>query len=427
MNPAVSDTSVPWSPEAEHTGELIRLHKLLAGSAGRFSLVLVCYDQPVYRGRLIAHLRSVLPGLAQTMLDANDLAGIVDLERYLTQHADERGPLHLVGLDRWFSMETDGDAARRRIAGFNLHRDYLAALARRPLFLWLLKHQVREFARLAPDAWEWRAAVLDFARRVPTSGLDLPARVDHGHAPREDRVQRIDEIERFLSRHDTSLSPGERAVLWDELGDLHENLGDWGAAQRAYEAAQGQYDLLDDQRRTAQERAKIAHLLWRRGDPDQALRSLATSSAAFERLGDVRSKAVTQGKIADILQARGQLDESLRIHKEEELPVYERVGDVHSKSAALFKIAQINLARETYPEAMAGLAQSYAIVEGLHDAQGLAYVGKLYGQLLCASGEQARGRVVLEKAVGAFALLGQDDEAQAIQKIIRELQDGKPD
>ena len=32
-----------------------------------------------------------------------------------------------------------------------------------------------------------------------------------------------------------------------------------------------------------------------------------------------------------------------------------------------------------------------------------------------------------EKVAGAFTLLGQDDEAQAIQTIMRELQDGKPD
>jgi hypothetical protein len=115
------------------------------------------------------------------------------------------------------------------------------------------------------------------------------------------------------------------------------------------------------------------------------------------------------------------------VRQEEELPVYERLGDLRSKAVTLFKIARVHLARGAYPEAMDGLARAYAIVEGLQEGEGLAHMGNLYGQLLCASGEQARGRAVLEKTAGAFTLLDQDDEAQAIQGIIRELQDGKPD
>ena len=172
----------------------------------------------------------------------------------------------------------------------------------------------------------------------------------------------------------------------------------------------------------------IADILQARGQLDEALRIRQEEELpVYERLGDVREKAVTQGKIADILQARGQLDEALRIRNEEALPVYERLGAVREKAVTLFKIAQVHLAREAYPEAMDGLAQAYAIMGGLQEAQGLAHVGRLYGQVLCSAGEQVRGIEVLEKAAEAFTLLGQDDEAQAIQTIIRELQDGKPD
>ena len=44
----------------------------------------------------------------------------------------------------------------------------------------------------------------------------------------------------------------------------------------------------------------------------------------------MRSRALTLGKIADILEKRGDLDEALRIRNEEQLPVFEKLGDVRS-------------------------------------------------------------------------------------------------
>ena len=219
-----------------------------------------------------------------------------------------------------------------------------------------------------------------------------------------------------------------KAVTQGQIADILQARGQLDEALRIRKEEQlPVYERLGDVREKAVTQGKIADILQARGQLDEALRIRKEEQLpVFERLGDVRSKAVTQGKIADILQARGQLDEALRIRKEEQLPVFERLGDVRSKAVALFKIAQMNLAREAYPAAMDDLAQAYAIVEGLQEAQGLAHVGRFYGQLLCAAGEHARGRAVLEKAASAFTLLGQDDEAQAIQTIIRGFQDGKP-
>jgi len=234
----------------------------------------------------------------------------------------------------------------------------------------------------------------------------------------------------------------EQLLVFDRLGDVRSKAITQGKIADILRV-RGQLDealtILRDDVRPAFDRpgdvwmqarasGAIADILQARGQLDEALRIRQEEELpVYERLGDVREKAVTQGKIADILQARGQLDEALRIRNEEALPVYERLGAVREKAVTLFKIAQVHLAREAYPEAMDGLAQAYAIMGGLQEAQGLAHVGRLYGQVLCSAGEQVRGIEVLEKAAEAFTLLGQDDEAQAIQTIIRELQDGKPD
>ncbi|MGH8582740.1 MAG: hypothetical protein ACREWG_08095 [Gammaproteobacteria bacterium] len=221
-------------------------------------------------------------------------------------------------------------------------------------------------------------------------------------------------------------SRGFAHALW-KVAQLQMIVGNIERAEALARESVAALESIADEQGATSVKGTIADIAQIRGQLDEALRIRQEEQLpVYERLGDVRSKAITQSKIADILQARGQLDEALRIRQEEELPVYERLGDVREKAAALFKIAQMNLARMAYPEAMDGLAEAYAIVEGLQEAQGLAHVGRLYGQVLCAAGERARGHAVLEKAAGAFTLLGQDDEAQAIQTIARGLQDGSP-
>lgn len=65
----------------------------------------------------------------------------------------------------------------------------------------------------------------------------------------------------------------------------------------------------------------------------------------FERLGQVRDVAVTWGKIADILQRRGELDEALRIRTTKQIPVYDELGSVREAAVTWSKVADV-LARQ---------------------------------------------------------------------------------
>jgi tetratricopeptide (TPR) repeat protein len=394
-----------WTSQPEHTGELIRLNRLLEGAAGRFALIVAQYNQPAYRDHLIESLGTPTPN---TALDANTLPDFITFESYLETHGGEPGPLHLTGLDRWLHYDAEHPEGLERLQAFNLHRDWIAKLCRRPLVLWLLEHQVREFARQAPDAWEWRAGMLDFSVRFEPSGLALPEPVDHGSAPREERLLRIGEIREFLDCHDAELSERERGVLWDELGELYQDIGEWKQALDAFKNDYAACARMDDRRGTAQARAKMSFILWMCGDLDQALDELNAALAVFDSLGDLRSKAVTQGKIADILHARGQLDEALRIQVEEELPVYERLGDVRSKAVTQGKIADILEARGQLDEALRiRVEEQLPVYERLGDMRAKAVTQGKIADILQTQGQLGEALRTYEELSPHFEQLGE--------------------
>jgi tetratricopeptide (TPR) repeat protein len=178
----------------------------------------------------------------------------------------------------------------------------------------------------------------------------------------------------------------------------------------------------------------------------------------------VRGRAVTMGKIADILRGRGDLDEALRIRREEELPVYEqlddmreravalskiaqimairgdvpaaralqeecldvsrRLGDAEGIGAALWDLAQLDLADEKLKAAIPRITEAYDIVLRVGRATGIAIVGLTYARVLDAEGRRAEALTVLRRSAEMFRKLGQVDEAQRVEQLVRELDPG---
>ncbi len=404
----------------EHYSDFQRLAKdLRYGSA--FQLLIAEFNDVVYRDALIQRLDAVLAeaGIrhARLVLSPDLHADFAAAEGALKALAADHGAIHVVGGEAWFDDQ--------RWEAFNIRREAVARQVPVRLILWLTADRIADLARLAPDLWAWRGGVFSFATAArPTPALPVAQRGPIDTRSLAERGRRIAELRTHLAA-EPPLPEDLQLQLLDELASLLEGLGQLDEALRIRQEEElPVYERLGDVHSKAITQGQIADILQARDQLDEALRILKEELLpVFDRLGDVREKAITQGRIADILQGRGQLDEALRIRTEEELPVFERLGDARSKAVALFKIAQMNLERKAYPEAMDGLAKAYAVFEKLQEAQGLAHVGRLYGQLLCDAGEQVRGIAVLEKAAGAFTLLGRDDDARAIVANLRELQD----
>ncbi len=394
-------------PEPSHTGNLIRLNRLLDGSENRFALVIAIYNQPAYRDRLIENLPSSRTPNGPALLDANTLADIGELENALQRDGKNGSPLHLIGLDRWLDSDGSHPAGLERIRGFNRHRDYIAKRCTRPLVLWLLEHQARHFAREAPDAWEWRAGVLDFAIQAPTASIPLPQALDLFVADKEQRSARIAELREFIARHEGQLNDREHKTLWDELGDIQESSGNWEAAMKAYEQGKAACERLDDRRGAAIAAAKMAKLHWRQGDPQRALDELYAISVEFEDLGDIRSQAVRQCLIADILQDRGCLDEALRIYQKDCMPVYQELGDVHALVICKSRIADILLTRGQLDEALRIYQELLPVYQRLDHMRSIAITQGQIAKILLARGQLDEAlRICQKDALPIYQRLG---------------------
>ena len=149
------------------------------------------------------------------------------------------------------------------------------------------------------------------------------------------------------------------------------------------------FDEAGDERSRAVTMGRIADILLRRGETDEALRIYREEQLpVYERLGDVQQRAVTTGKIADILLRRGETDEALRIRREEQLPVYERLGDVRSRAVTTGKIADILLQRGETDEALRIYREELIpIFERLGDVQQRAITMGKIAAILAQSGE----------------------------------------
>ncbi|MFF4537946.1 CHAT domain-containing protein [Streptomyces aureus] len=184
------------------------------------------------------------------------------------------------------------------------------------------------------------------------------AAVLYDHANRLITRGEVDQAEKLLHQArqlftDTG-DTRSAAVTWGKIADILQRRGEADEALRIHrEVTLPVYERIGDTRETAVTWGKIADILQRRGEVDEALRiRREVTLPVYERIGATRETAVTWGKIADILQRRGEVDEALRIRREVELPAFERIGDTSSAAVTWGKIADILQHRGDVDEAL---------------------------------------------------------------------------
>ena len=395
----MGEAAAIWPLRSEHSGAFLRLQRLLEGRQS-FTLCFLIYSDSFYRDQAASFLEERMGARVRVSIDPDTSIGTEDLFERLNA-APRSGPAQLVGLDQW------PEGIDNLLTRLNYRREALAERCKRPLLFWVLSRDLNEVTTKAADLWAWRSGVFDFTLPASTSLEPLHrSRLDQSVADLPRRRARMEELQQYLEDR-PSLRPIDVDLLL-ELGDLRRGLGDLAQAEEAYSGAEQALSDMDDRRRWAITRGRIADILEVRGQLDEALR-IRTEEAlpVFKELDDVRALAITRGRIADILEVRGQLDEALRIRTEEEIPVYEKLGDVRAIAVTQSKIADVFQIRGQLDEALRiRKEEQLPVFEELGDVRSIAITQGRIADIYQARGQLDEAlRIRTEEELPVFKTL----------------------
>lgn len=175
---------------------------------------------------------------------------------------------------------------------------------------------------------------------------------------------------------------GKHSEALIRLSQGYQSLGEHQEALRAVEKALDLAQQDRDERRTAEAKGSMGHILASLGDNDRAHRSLAEALETAKRLSDPDLSARILNNLGNLLAAQKRFEDALQTYQESVLLVGER-GD----TAAL---AQVNSAFVSFAlghdrEAKSRIDKALVLLRGLEDsyykAHALINVGLLYNDL----------------------------------------------
>jgi hypothetical protein len=106
------------------------------------------------------------------------------------------------------------------------------------------------------------------------------------------------------------------------------------------------------------------------------------------------------------------------------LEVFRRLGDVSSVAATQYDLAQLDLAEDQPQQALSRLAESWEISCRIGRADGIAFVGNLYGQLLIPI-DRPRAISILQTSREAFLKLRVTQQVGELDEILESLGGGE--
>ena len=253
-------TGAAQALRSEHAGEYLRLARLWQQKQG-LSWIFAAVDSSDLRDDLIERLDNAHTD-ARVQLPAT--ADPVHLVALLAQGASHAARAHLVCPPGW---QPDALWWQR----LNTFRERLADAFPKPLIWWLSDDSITLAARNAPDFWNWRETVLNFTLQPQTLPASLPsAQLDFtGRAEKEALEQRLQDIQDYLARHDSSDAPAAHLLL--EAARANARLGLWDASLACATQAKSNFVALGNERMAAQVKGQIAEILQARSQLDEAL------------------------------------------------------------------------------------------------------------------------------------------------------------
>jgi|GEM_PF-1950087 len=399
---ATNDEAFAWEVEDCHSGALLEFKRLIKGN-GRFSLVILQYNDLPYRDKLITHLNHYADSPIVFSVDpAMDFSAF---EEGLISASQGHDLVQVLGLNEWLF----GDNRDIMLKGFNYHRELLADRAPATVALWMTEYDIRDFALKAPDMWAWRKAVIDFSLQSRERDTLELAPLNFGTADLEERRQRAQEITQWLAAHLEESIP--KANLLRELGEIKSQQGEAEGALQAFDSARKIFRKADYKRDYALTTGNIARVYRLQGNIVKAIDYHQEAKNLFKDLGDAWAQATASLNLADALYLTGAVEKALESYMEA-LKVFEALGDYGARATTLLGIARVSGDTGDLESALELQKEALVILEKLGDKRSQAIAALELARFYEEKGAEEAPKLY-QDALEVFKKMG-DKRSQAV-------------
>ncbi|HEX8354462.1 MAG TPA: tetratricopeptide repeat protein, partial [Pyrinomonadaceae bacterium] len=275
------------------------------------------------------------------------------------------------------------------LSSLNLKRELFRQEAPHPLLLWLPDYALTALARQAPDFWAWRSGLYEFAPERETAEQSLE--VVRGEAihvtkslSQQAKHERLVMLKGLLDDY-RELGNGlrERSASMDilnEIGLLHEALGEWAEAEQAYGDSLIISRSLNDAAGEAIALHNMGGIAQNRGEVEEARRLYSESLEICKRLGNQRGIADTLHELGRLAQSQGEAGEARRLYSES-LEIGRRLGYQSDVAQSMNQLATLTADEGNIEEASRLFNECLQIDKRLNNQSGVAITLHNLGRL----------------------------------------------
>jgi tetratricopeptide (TPR) repeat protein len=300
------------------------------------------------------------------------------------------------------------------LSSLNLKRELFRQEVPLPLLLWLPDYALTALARKAPDFWAWRSGLYEFApeREAAEQSLEMiRAEVMHitDSLPERAKRERLAALKGLLDDYrelgDGLREQEARASLLNEIGLMHEVLGEWTEAKQGYVESLTISRNLNDSSGEAVALHNLGGIAQDQGELEEARRLYEESLDIKKRLDDQSGVAGTLHNLAMLAQAQGQMDEARRLY-DESLVIAKDLGDQSGVAITLHQLAMLAEEQGEPDEARRLYDESLVMAKDLGDQQGISYTLHNLAILAQYQGELEEARRLYEESLDIKKRLG---------------------
>ncbi|MBV9924660.1 MAG: tetratricopeptide repeat protein [Acidobacteria bacterium] len=438
----MSVQNLPPNPETEAEPEELTIRRLVRAIdyAEGFWLGFAKSNTPAQRRRLAALCKDLLEPLKIRVLEIELNEPVTDLLPVLRERLSQEGaatPEHKLaifvhGLERSIPSR---EAYPPLLSALNLNRELFRQQVPHPLLLWLPDYALTALARKAPDFWAWRSGLYEFAPERKTIEQSLVAVRGEGlqvtqnlseRAKRNRLVMLKGLADDYRELGEGSREQEARANILNEIGLMHEGLGEWIDAKRAYEESINISRNLHHEIDEAIALHNLAGIMQDLGDIKEAHRLYSESLEIKKRLDDQKGVAITLHELGTLAHIEGNTIEARRLYHES-LEIMKQFDYQRGIGMVLNNLAVVAQRLGDFEEAYRLYDQSINIKKKLGDQRGISITLHQLGNLAHTQGELEEARRLYHESLEIKKNLGdQSGVANTLNNLAR-LAEGRGD